>query len=72
MRSIPAQLRIRCITRLLASLLLTRHTTMDTSSPPQVTQVRHLQGNELGVPDLCDKRCRLDGYSRVMTYFTET
>ena len=45
----------RRITGLLDSLLLTRHITMNTSSPLLVTHVRQLQSNELGVSHMCDK-----------------
>ena len=67
---IPVQLRMRCLTGLLTSLVLTHHTTMNTSSPLLVTQVRELQGKALGVSHVCDKGCWGDGYTSVMTYFT--
>ena len=55
----------------LVSSILTRHTTMYTSSPLLVTHVRQLEGNELGVSPLCDKARGVGVIAiSVMTYFT--
>ena len=56
----------------LALSILTRHTTMDTSSPLLFTHVRQLEGNELGVSPLCDKGCRGDRYFRHDLFHKET